>query len=58
MHDTRKPIPTKIRPSPQKISIIRCAAAPQKQNQPAATPISLQTFEDYGIDKQRDRYRK
>lgn len=32
MHDTRKPIPTKIRPSPQKISIIRCAAAPPKKN--------------------------
>lgn len=30
MHDTRKPIPTKIRPSTQKISIIRCAAAPPK----------------------------
>lgn len=30
MHDTRKPIPTKIRPSPQNISIIRCAAAPPK----------------------------
>ena len=34
MHDTRKPIPTKIRPSPQKISIIRCAAAPQNRINP------------------------
>ena len=34
MHDTRKPIPTKIRPSPQNISIIRCAAAPQNSINP------------------------